>query len=184
MIRVGECGALLTYEYFHDREKIPMALKFINDYDCGYLKYGEETKYFKLGIDSMLNGPLESFWQTIIYDKNSKKIIEKIIEKGKSVKMYVTNQNRFYGNNYGYESVLDGIKCYCINYKANHTIFGSKLHKYPICVSYIFNGDCFVYSIYTSDKNIDCSKIAAKYGGGGHHMAAGFQSQELLCKKI
>ena len=183
LIRVGECGALLTYEYFHDRKGIPVALKFINDFDCGYFKYGDETSYFKLGIDSMINDPLETFWKTLIYDKKNKKLIEKIIKKGKSVKMYVTNQNRFYSDNYGYESELDGIKCFCINHKATHSIFGSKLKQYPLCVAYIFNGESFVYSIYTSKKEIDCSKIAAKFGGGGHHMAAGFKSNELLCKK-
>lgn len=34
------------------------------------------------------------------------------------------------------------------------------------------------------EYNIDCSKIAEKYGGGGHKGAAGFNSDKLLFKKI
>lgn len=34
------------------------------------------------------------------------------------------------------------------------------------------------------DKNIDCSKIAEKFGGSGHKRTAGFVSDELLFKKI
>lgn len=40
-----------------------------------------------------------------------------------------------------------------------------------------------IEAIYSSNKEIDCSKIAESFGGGGHKGAAGFSSDELLFKK-
>ena len=37
---------------------------------------------------------------------------------------------------------------------------------------------------YIPKKNIDCSEIAKKYGGGGHKQAAGFQCKELPFKRM
>ena len=47
-----------------------------------------------------------------------------------------------------------------------------------------FNGEKYSYTLYSNDKNVDCSKIAEKYGGGGGRGASGFSSNELLFKKV
>ena len=48
-------------------------------------------------------------------------------------------------------------------------------------ILFAFNGTDWTYSLRSS--TIDCSKIALKYGGGGHKGAAGFRSNQLLIKK-
>ena len=49
---------------------------------------------------------------------------------------------------------------------------------------WVFNGTKYSYSIFSSNLNVDCSKIAEKYSGGGHKGAAGFSSDELLFKRV
>lgn len=40
---------------------------------------------------------------------------------------------------------------------------------------FVFTGKKWVFSIYSTHPEIDCSVLAKKYGGGGHKGAAGFQ---------
>jgi len=49
---------------------------------------------------------------------------------------------------------------------------------------WVFDGKKYSYSIFSSNPNIDCSKIAESYGGGGHKGAAGFSSDELLFRNL
>ena len=44
---------------------------------------------------------------------------------------------------------------------------------------FVFDGSKWTVSIYSTNKNIDCSELAKKYGGGGHKGAAGFQCENL-----
>ena len=48
---------------------------------------------------------------------------------------------------------------------------------------WVFNGEKYIYSIFSNDLNID-SKIAEKYGGGGHKGTAGFSSMNYCLKNI
>ena len=70
-------------------------------------------------------------------------------------------------------------------YKSNSLIFGEDIYNtYPICVVFAYDGEYYEYTLYSSDKNVDCSKIAEKFGGGGHKGAAGFRSKELVLKRV
>ena len=42
-------------------------------------------------------------------------------------------------------------------------------------IPFRFDGKEWSYSLYTT-KDIDCSALAKKYGGGGHKKAAGFKA--------
>lgn len=185
IIKEGESGALLTYKFFHkDGNDIPKAIRLVSDYDCWQFKYGDETTYFKLFIDTVDNKPLSKIWHDIIYDRAESEILMKhAINSGKMLKTMVDQNNTWYRNHYGYESELNGIKCFVINQKTNSWVFGEKYYEYPLCVAFAFNGEKYVYTLYSSDPNIDCEKIAKQYGGGGHSGAAGLSSVELLVKK-
>lgn len=47
---------------------------------------------------------------------------------------------------------------------------------------YSMQSNQFIFSLYCSNPDIDVSKIAVKYGGGGHKGAAGFQCKDLPFK--
>ena len=66
-------------------------------------------------------------------------------------------------------------------YKFGGEAFGEKIKTYDICISFEFDGDNFVVSLYS--ERIDVASIAEKYGGGGHKGAAGFVIKELPIKK-
>ena len=59
-------------------------------------------------------------------------------------------------------------------------MFGKKYYEYPLVVNFAYNGKGFSYSLFSSNPEVDCSKIAETFGGGGHKGAAGFFLDKLI----
>lgn len=51
--------------------------------------------------------------------------------------------------------------------------------KHDIMMPFVYNGNFWVVSLYTT-KEIDCAAIAKSMGGGGHKKAAGFQVPTVM----
>lgn len=190
IVREGESGALLTYKFFHKSEiekclDIPHPIELVSDYDCWQFKYGDETTFFKLGVDSEDSSPLSSFWYDVIYDgQQSGKRMEQTIKNGRLLKNYVDEQNTWYRNHYGFISEINGIPCFALNLKTNSWVFGKAYDDYPLCVAFAYNGERYVYTLYSSKSDIDCAAIAGLFGGGGHAGAAGFSTETLILNKF
>lgn len=184
-------GALLTYWYLYLQDKyfidnnrlldeIPMQIRYVDDYDCWKSNLGDNTTFFKLGIETKDYDALDRIWDDFYIFSES---LSLLIDKGKAIKQYIDKDHEQYRNQYAYESIIDGHKALVINRKTNSWIFGEKIKEYPIVCVWAFNGEKYSYSIYSEDKSIDCSKIAEVYGGGGHKGASGFSADKLLFKK-
>jgi oligoribonuclease NrnB/cAMP/cGMP phosphodiesterase (DHH superfamily) len=154
----------------------------VSDYDCWIYKFDPDTTYFKIGIETKNYDALDRVWYDL-YDTSNPKT-DKIIKIGKTIKSYIDKDNDSYRESFAYETEIEGLKCIAVNKKSNSWIFGKKYDEYPIVMPWVFNGEKYIYSIFSSNPNVDCSKIAEKYGGGGHKGAAGFVSDELLFKKV
>lgn len=184
----GISGAGLIYMYLLNCQlkDCPEYIQLVSDYDCWKYKFGDRTNHFKIGIDMRDFNALDYVWKLLFTESRnniSKSLLNDIIEDGKLVKKYIDMDNKEYLNNYGYESTINGLKCYVVNRKINSWIFGDKINEYPVVMIYVFNGTKYSYSIYSTNKDIDCSKIAEDFGGGGHKGAAGFSSDKLLFVK-
>ena len=190
----GISGAGLTYMYCHNKSfnEIPYYVKLVSDYDCWQYKYEPDTTYFKLGIETELYDALDQVWTKLADQDYLYRLSGGFIEKvpmsqtkiGKIIKQYIDQNNKYYREHFAYETEIEGLKCLVVNKKTNSWIFGEKYKEYPLVMVWVFNGSKYTYSIFSSNKEIDCSKIAEKYGGGGHKGAAGFSSDELLFKKV
>lgn len=175
-------GAALTYMYLHDKFDIkdcPYYVQLVSDYDCWLYKLEPDTTFFKIGIETKKYDVLDDIWENLIRNGAAP-----IIELGKVIKSYIDNDNTYYREHFAYESEIAGHKCLVVNRKTNSWVFGEKYNEYPLVMVWVFDGDQYTYSIFSSNKDIDCSKIAESYGGGGHKGAAGFSSAELLFKKV
>lgn len=187
VIKNGISGALLTYLHLYrvndfDIGQAPDYLQLISDYDCWILKMNPRTDNFKLAYDCAENK--WEFLDQCFENRYDYGFIMKMCERGEIVKSYIDNENKYYRETYGYESEFEGMKVFVVPKDSNSWIFGDLIEKYPMVVNYGFDGEKYVYSLYADKKfSTDCSKIAQKYGGGGHKGAAGFTSKELLFKK-
>lgn len=164
---------------------VPEIVRVIDDYDCWKLNI-PGTKAFQVafGIEDNISEPNNVVWYKIFsnieYGLNYVKLM---IEKGNSIIAYLDKTDLDYCNNYGYETILCGFRCYVLNKRRNSDIFSHYIDDYNIVLSYVYNGSNYIYSIYSKDSNVDCSKVAELFGGGGHKGAAGFSTKHLIVHK-
>ena len=191
----GIAGCALTYAYISKMtnrgiggvtrefdpsmiEDAPAAIQYIADRDVWTWEFGDLTKYFNAGMLSHDTDPKSGAWW-LAY-----KSPEDIINDGKIVERF--NHYRYIGlgKKYAYTCNWEGHSCMVINMSGT----GSEIfdcipdhHKYDIHVTWTFNGSEYDVSLYS--KKVDVSKLAGKFGGGGHAGASGFNSKELFFKE-
>jgi oligoribonuclease NrnB/cAMP/cGMP phosphodiesterase (DHH superfamily) len=187
----GISGAGLTYMYLYNCifDDLPYFIKLVSDYDCWIYKYEPDTTYFKIGMEARPFDALDNVWELLLCGNgftefDSSGAFSNIKKDGEVIKKFIDKDNEYYRNHFSYETEIEGLKCLVVNKKTNSWVFGEKYEEYPIVMVWVFNGEKYTYSIFSSNPDIDCSKIAEKYGGGGHKGAAGFSSDELLFKKV
>lgn len=174
-IRSNEAsGAALTYMYLYDVpfQELPYFIMLVSDYDTWTHEY-PDSDTFKLGMDATRNDVNDDIWDVLSEDEDA---VYDIIKDGGIIQKYIDNDNAEYLRCYGFEASIDGIKVYAVNKSSNSWIFGDKINEYDAVVAFVFNGDQYKYSLFSSKYGANCQKIAESHGGGGHKHAAGFLS--------
>lgn len=194
----GEAGCVLAFKYINwytnrgggdvdltkERKDIPIprAIELVGDRDIWAWKFGDETKYFCLGL-SVLNMVPESPFLFDLITHKEKELIPQIIEKGKVISQFKKLEDRKYIKNWSFVIDFDGHTCIvCNKGSTSSEFFGDGFNLYDMAITFCSDGKCWSISMYS--QTIDVSKIAKKYGGGGHTGAAGFICNELPFKKI
>lgn len=169
---IGQAGCELTYKYLYDNEIMPKMTRLIGDWDVWEFEYGDETEYFKMGMEVYNTHPESKIWERVLSNPKS------VIQDGKIVYKFKKNFYKEYVGNYGYEVGFERLSCIVCNIgMVSSKLFESLDKDYDILIKYVFDGNQYIVSLYS--KNVDVSEIAEKYGGGGHEGAAGFQCDEL-----
>ena len=193
----------LTWKYFFPNDSMPEIVRLLGRYDCfGHKGTDEELKVleFQYGARQCINNYedayiylLKSFDGVIEYDYVGRYTIEdKIQEQGKSIYKYLcTEAKQAYKNGFEIEFISDGadgesifkkLKFICINKERFNPInFGTDYHKenYDGVACFWYNGNEWYFSLYNDNGKVDCSKLAAQFGGGGHAGAAGFRIKDI-----
>lgn len=170
-------------EYMHSRLCLPTSMLYIDDYDTtgpGMYRY-TNTQKFHIGLDASsttVNDFIKLF-QTGVDDEP--RVIKHYTDLGTTLLDYVNTASRKWRNVAGFE-VTDrfGHSWYVLNGVGNGLDFGPEYETHDICCIYSFNGEKWKYSLYSNKENVDCSEIAAIFGGGGHKGAAGFTADILI----
>lgn len=173
---VGKAGCHLTFEYLFDpweNQQLKMIVNLIEDWDIWEFRYGKYTTYFHLAMLSYDNEPNDEIWD------ESFKNINRLFKEGKTIKRYRKKDNLRYIRKHAFEINFKGYKCIVCNKKDSSDMFENLKDYYDIMIPYVYNGEEFIVSLYTVKEDIDLSKIAEEYGGGGHKQAAGFHCNEL-----
>ena len=178
-------GCELTWKYFYGKKEMPRAVELIGDKDKWAWKFGEHTANFNMGMKLYDHQPEDKIWNRLFglgaYFRLAE--VSDIIEEGKICIKFRDQFCKDYAKSYGFETVFENYKCFALGiYMFGSEAFGDRMKKYDICLSYEYVGDSWIVGLY-SIKDIDVSKIAQKYGGGGHTKAAGFVCRELPFKK-
>lgn len=187
--RVGTAAICLTWEYFYPDKPLPEGIRLLGLNDIFDLR-DPRVRPFEFAFQSLgINHPADPVWTKLI---NNQIDIEKMVETGKAIHSWIKVRNRRLLHILGFESEYQGYKCICANMVQGQSEFYDSLENLEdydfMCNFFMNRNNQWSLSFYTSKDNIDVSKIAASFGGGGHVRAAGASKlkklPEFLSKKI
>lgn len=189
---VGKAACELTWEYackqicISGKEyPIPYGVRMIGRHDVWDLHFSNDLHNYQHGLNSMDTDPRTEkgmmTWSNVVFSQNESSSM-KIIEDGKAIERYLSQLDRQLMNAYSFSTRIDGKKALAVNRQLiNSSMFKSKWDnsKYDLMIAFAKFKDGklgfhWKVSMYTDKKGVDVSKIAQKYGGGGHEKAAGF----------
>ncbi len=171
-------GATIAWSYFHPKKPVPIFLKYVQDLDTWQHRLPhtfEASAYVDLYDFDFL------VWDKVAKDFEGGKTRSKIFKKGASLLEYENKKIRdLVGKNA--ESVE------FLNYKVlavNSPNWASKIGNLlcrkqpPFGIVWNKRGNLISVSLRSEKGKFDVSKIAQKFGGGGHKAAAGFSLKSL-----
>lgn len=185
--RVGTAALMLTWEYFYPGRPLPLGIKLLGLNDVFDLR-DKRVRPFEYAMQALgVNRPTDKIWNELI---NNTLDVDEMVEKGKAILSYIRNRNYRLVRAEAFESEYQGLKCICANIPQGYSEFYDSLDNikdYDMMINFFMNKkNCWNLSFYTAKDNVDVSKVAEKFGGGGHAKAAGASSlkelPEFLCK--
>lgn len=175
-------GCELTWKYIYPNIPMPKIVEMLGRYDVwDFSKYGEDLNKLQAGIRLFDHNPESLNWVEWF---KSYADLNKELEGGYFALRYRNNQAVSLIKAWSFWAQFEGYKAICCNAgSVSSQLFDSVKEDYDLMIPFVFDGKQWTVSLYTK-KEIDCSEIAKKYGGGGHKKAAGFQCKDLPFKKI
>ncbi|HDO23744.1 MAG TPA: hypothetical protein ENG99_00835 [bacterium] len=171
-------GAVLSWKYFHSGKKVPKLLEYIEDMDIWKWKIKNTKEILNV---LFLREKDFKVWNKVAQDLEDGKKRKKYIEEGLVVEKYKEKiLDKILDK--AEKASLEGKKAWVVN----SPVFGSEIggilvkNKNTIGVIWSYRNGEINVSVRSKKKLADVSKIAQKFGGGGHRNAAGFS----VSKKI
>lgn len=179
--RVGTAAMLLTWEYYYPDKPVPLGLKLLGLNDIFDLK-DKRVRPFEYAMQSLgVNRPGDKIWIDLIHDEID---IPEMVEKGRAILSYIRNRNFRLVRAEAFETTYNGFKCICANIPQGYSEFYDSIDNikdYDVMINFYMNKkNKWNLSFYTTKDDVDVSKIAEKFGGGGHAKASGASSLDEL----
>lgn len=171
----SEAACVLTWRYFYPQEEVPKAIVLIGDRDIW--RWAEkDTGAFNEGLFQKYSQPdNRKLWDALLDD--DAQTVKRIIDQGEVLLEARLRRIRGEVNNYSYAAMFEGYRTLVINRSGNGDL-GARMRELGYQVAYCYvdnvqNGELKTFVSLYSDE-VDVSKIARKFGGGGHPGASGF----------
>lgn len=175
---IDNSGSVLAWKYFHKDEPVPLMLQHIEDQDLWK---------FKLRDTHSIMAFIESFdydfklWDKLVVDMGDDKKRNQFIEKGSLLVNYreeitkrLTEENKKLVE-------FEGHRVFAANAPSEfadsmaHSLY---TERPPMAIIWSEAKDGVHVSL-RSDGSVDVSKMAQKFGGGGHKASAGFELSSI-----
>lgn len=180
----SRCGALIAFNCLYDKNMVPEIINRVDDYDRWKFCY-DDTERFHYGFHLHFNllGDIGSVqWKEIVHGLHND--ISPIVKIGEMI--LEDRMNEF--KNIREASmiitwvVIDGnaySAAFINNTAGSSKLFADNINDVDIAIKFSLSNDLsYKYTVYTVHDEIECNKIAAFFGGGGHRGAAGFRSEK------
>lgn len=178
---VGTAALVLTWQYFYPDKELPEGLRLLGLNDIYDLR-DRRVRPFEYAVQTFgVNRPTDKIWTQLI---NNELNIKEMVEKGNAILSWVRHRNYRLVRGMAFESEYNGLRCICSNMAQGQSEFFDSLENnrdFDFMVNFFMNKkNRWNLTFYTYKNNVDVSKIAAEFGGGGHAKAAGASSLKEL----
>ena len=166
-------------------DEVPRPVYYINNVDLGKANLSSDSSAFCFGLRSQGVDPRYNMdiWSQILL-KTSDILLYDICQKGRTIISYEKEKYKQLLD-FGSVQNFEGLHCVILNIRPSVVLKDLIWDRYTHIDAYI----CFyminnkwVVTMFTEKDGIDLSKIAIRYGGGGHKKAAGFVCDTLPFK--
>ena len=173
---LDRAACVLTWQYFLPESSVPAAVLFIGDRDIWQFDY-PQTRVFSEGLsaeDTAVNN--NALWDALL--SNDQELLQRLIEKGEILLDARLKQIAYHVDTYGFALDFDGYNTLAVNLPGNGDI-GHYICSLGYDVAYVYRDNFQDGQVFTNvtlySETVDVSKLAMRYGGGGHKGAAGFR---------
>jgi hypothetical protein len=159
----------------------PLAVRLAGEYDI-WDKRDSNAELFQHGLRSQdIN---ETEWLVLLSEGfYAQEFVVKLLEQGRCLQYSQTKQNESIIKDIGFDLEWEGLKFKACNHaRYNSFLFTAGLTpEHDACFGFKWTGKDWSVSLYHAPgkEHHDLSKIAVKYGGGGHRGACGFRMKKL-----
>ncbi|HBY09499.1 MAG TPA: hypothetical protein DEH22_17580 [Chloroflexi bacterium] len=171
----SEAACVLTWRYFFPDQAVPKAITLIGDRDIW--RWAEtDTGSFNEGLYQNYTRPNnDDLWNPLLDDDPEK--VSELIELGRVLRDAHLREIRRTTARYGFTVTFEGYRTLAVNIRSSGDL-GEHIRTLGYQIGYCYvekvsEGELTTYVTLYSDQ-VDVSKIAQKFGGGGHAGAAGF----------
>jgi oligoribonuclease NrnB/cAMP/cGMP phosphodiesterase (DHH superfamily) len=171
----SEAACVLTWRYFFPNKPVPKAVTLIGDRDIW--RWAErDTGAFNEGLHQHYTRPNNDDLWIPLLDDDPEKLAE-LIESGGTIREARLREIRRATARYSFEVSFEGCRTLVVNLRGSGDL-GAQIRTMGYQIGYCYvdkvsEGQLMTYVSLYSDQ-VDVSKIARKFGGGGHAGAAGF----------
>lgn len=172
--RIGTAAIVLSWEYYYPDKPVPEGVVLLGKNDVFDLR-DDRVRPFEYAFQANgVNAPTDEIWDKLFDGRLN---VADTVEKGRAILSWIKVRNYRLVRSMAFESEYKGLKCICSNMPQGYSEFFDSLENiqdYDFMVNFFMNKqNRWNLSFYSDKENIDVSKIAAEFGGGGHLHAAG-----------
>lgn len=169
---VNHSGAVLSWQYFHAGKSVPRLLQYVEDGDLWrhVLPKSRAALAFLILHDFSF-----AAWSVLAKKFEHPKTFKECVRSGEDILRYEEKMVRDLVADGAEKVRFEGYEVYAINSPVLHSELGNILaeKKPPMAIIWRRQNRGWKVSL-RSVGNFNVSKIAEKYGGGGHKNASGF----------
>lgn len=167
---INNSGCVLAWKYFFPNKKIPKILLYIENMDLWK---------WKLRHSREIANYIESYNFTFKnYDRMARELenkekFKKCLAEGKIIERYkkaLVDEILHYAE----EVILDGQKAFAVSSPIMDSEIGNRIYRDKKAIGIIWRYKNKKLRVSLRSDKVDVSKLAQKYGGGGHKRSSGF----------
>lgn len=182
-LEMNHSGAVLSWKYFHPDTKVPKLLQYVEDRDLWH---------WKLSNSRELSAVLSSYdmdfkiWSKIARDWETLKGKNRYVEEGRAI---LRSEREKIKHAVSSAELVEfcGHKTFASNSYHFGSEIASELYKKlpPLAIVWSARKGKIIVSLRSNGK-VDVSKLAGRFGGGGHKQSSGFRlrSEQKLPWKV